>query len=92
MTGERNHPAQSTAEPLEGWPRDVRPISIDGMDRLGVGDDGSIYWDGKAIEIRRSVTLTVAQKIGAALVTASAVVAAAAAAVSAYADLTSLPK
>ncbi|KRC81479.1 hypothetical protein ASE13_03550 [Sphingomonas sp. Root241] len=62
------------------------------MDRLGVGDDGSIYWDGKAIEIRRSVTLTVAQKIGAALVTASAVVAAAAAAVSAYADLTSLPK
>ena len=84
----RRHPAQSTAGEVEGWPAGVRPISIDGIDLLGVGNDGLLYWDGKPIEVQKSVTLTFGQRLGAFAVAASAVVGALAAAVSAYADLT----
>lgn len=87
----RMHPAQSTASEVEGWPKGVRPISMDGMGHLGVGNDGSLYWDGKPIEVRQSVTLTLWQRIAAATVALSAVVGAGAAAVSAYADISSLP-
>ncbi|WP_230629360.1 hypothetical protein [Sphingomonas sp. Leaf37] len=89
MTELRQHAAQSTAEPPEDWPAGVYPISMGGMSHLGVGNDGAIYWDGKPIEVRR--TLTTWQRVGAVTVTASAVIAAVSAAVSAYADLAALP-
>ena len=81
------HPAQSDSEPMDGWPSGVRPISLDGLDRLCVGNDGSIYWDGKQIEVRRSVELTWWQRIGAITVAGAAIIGASAACVSAYADL-----
>lgn len=83
----QRHPAQAvTGEPTPAhWPAHVRQISQEGLGFLGVGDDGLIYWDGRAIEMRRA--LTVWQAVGAVLVTVSAVVGAGAAAVSAYADL-----
>ena len=74
---ERGHWAQSTAEPHSGWPIGVRPISIDGLDALGVGDDGRIYWDGKVIVTEKRLTLSFWQKVGGSLTVASAVVVAA---------------
>lgn len=88
----RKHPAQSTTPAVDGWPEGVRPISMDGMGHLGVGDDGTLFWDGKPVEVRRSVTLTWWQRLGAVLVAGSAVVAAAAAAVSAYVDVVSVAR
>lgn len=41
------------------WPDDVRPISIDEMDKFGVSDKtGLIYWNGKAIHIQKTFTLS----------------------------------
>ena len=55
------------AEPRPGWPSGVKPISIDGLDALGVSDDGYIYWDGKRIVTEKRLTLSMWQKIGAIL-------------------------
>ena len=90
MTDGRKHHAQSTADEVEGWPRGVRPISMDGVGMLGVGDDGSLYWEGKPIEVRRSFALSWWQRVGAIVVAGSAVIGAGAAAVSAYADVAAL--
>jgi len=90
MDDKRRHTAQSTGEPHQGWPAGVRPISIDGLDHLGVSDDGALYWDGEPIEVRKSLTLTAMQKAGAVAVASSAIVAALAAVVSAYADFVSI--
>jgi len=84
---DRKHPAQSTADGEKGWPPGVRPISQDGLGHLGVSDDGTLYWDGRPVEVRRSFSLTWWQTVGAALVTIAAVVSAAAAVVSAWADV-----
>lgn len=86
----QRHPAQAvTDEPTPShWPQHVRPISLDGLRFLGVGDDGLIYWDGKAIEMRRALTRW--QRVGAVLVTLSAIVGAGAAVASAYADIAAL--
>lgn len=83
----RKHWAQSTGEPRPGWPAGVRPISLDGMDALGVGDDGRIYWDGKLIVTERRLTLSSWQKVGGVLTVASAVVVAAEAAQSLVTNL-----
>lgn len=77
---ERGHWAQSHDKPRPGWPSDVRPISQDGLDMLGVGDDGRVYWDGKVIVTEKRITLTFWQKVGGFLTVASAVVVAAQAA------------
>ena len=57
MSDNRGHQAQSDGAPHATWPQDVRSISMDGMDHLGVGNDGALYWDGKLIEIRKSFDL-----------------------------------
>lgn len=62
-------------------------IGINRLDLLGVDDDGNLYWNGKPIEVRKSVALSLWQRVGAISVTLSAIVGAGAAAVSAYADL-----
>jgi len=35
------------------WPRDVRPISFDDMDALGVSKDGLLHWHGQPVATRR---------------------------------------
>lgn len=87
MSDQRKHPAQSNGDTPEGWPRGVRPISVDGLDHIGVGGDGSLYWDGKPIVVQRELTLRFWQRAGVVLVTGSAVVAAGAAVVSAWSDV-----
>ena len=53
------------------WPDHVRPISIDELNRLGISDDGKLYWDGKEIIIKRKLSLSLAQRIGTVIVTVS---------------------
>ena len=61
------HPAQSTSARPTDWPEGVHPISVDGLAHIGVGDDGTLYWDGKPIQVARRFSLTWWQKIGAVL-------------------------
>jgi hypothetical protein len=80
------HPAQSTAARPPGWPAGIRPISVDGLNHIGVGDDGSLYWDGNPIQVARRFDLSLWQKIGAALTVLSALAAAGGSVASAIAD------
>lgn len=91
MTDQRPHHAQSTESTPTGWPNGVRPISLDGLAHIGVGPDGDLYWDGKPVVVRKGVSLTGLQKAGALIVGLAAVIGACAAAVSACADLRSMP-
>lgn len=90
VSDERRHFAQSTSAGPPEWPNGVRPISNEGMGSLGVGDDGSLYWDGKPIVVQKTVTLTRLQTAGAFVVALASVVAAVATCFSAYADMASL--
>ena len=37
----------------EDWPKGVRTIGLDEMNALGVDADGTLYWHGKSVAIRR---------------------------------------
>jgi hypothetical protein len=40
------------------WPKDVRPLTFDEGDRLGVRDaDNALFWDGKELQTRQVVSL-----------------------------------
>ena len=80
------HPAQSTAARPESWPAGVRPISVDGLSHIGVGNDGSLYWDGKPVQVARRFDLSLWQKVGAVLTVMAALTAAGASVASAIAD------
>lgn len=54
---------QSDATPDRKWPRGVREITFDETSRLGVDNDGNLYWDGKLIEIRKVIDLNWWQNI-----------------------------
>jgi hypothetical protein len=41
-----------------GWPPGVEPIGMEDLNRLGIDSDHQIYWDGRRIEIRKSIVLT----------------------------------
>jgi hypothetical protein len=84
-------PSRARKEWEKSWPSDVWTIGVDRLDLLGVDEEGNLYWDGKPIEIRRPLSLTAWQRIGAVVLAVSALVAAGAAVVSAYADLMSIP-
>lgn len=45
-----------------GWPKDVRPIGVEDLERLGLDHDNQLFWDGRRVEIRRSIRLTGFQK------------------------------
>lgn len=77
----RRH-ARSRERPSD-WPANVQAISLQGLSLLGIDEQNRLYWDGKRLA---TLTLTGWQKLGAFLVTVSAVIAAASAAVSAIAD------
>ncbi|MCJ2054766.1 hypothetical protein [Methylobacterium sp. J-070] len=52
------------------WPAHVQPISLEGLALLGLDQQGSLYWDGKPVEVRQSLALTRGQKAIAGLVVA----------------------
>jgi hypothetical protein len=45
------------------WPEGVEPISWVNIDRLGVGQDNQLYWDGRRVETRSRLDLTFWQKV-----------------------------
>lgn len=59
------------------WPRDVRPISFNGLALFGIDDQRQLYWNGRPVEIKKLLGLTAWQRLGAVLVTLSAVAGAA---------------
>jgi hypothetical protein len=46
-----------------GWPNGVRPTLVPDLKRLGINDQNESFWDGRHVEIRRSLTLTRFQKV-----------------------------
>jgi hypothetical protein len=59
MTFDERYPhARTTEAPPPHWPKGVRPVSIDGMGLLGVGDDGHVYWDGRQIRTGTRIQLS----------------------------------
>ena len=63
-----------TGERAPEWPERVKGISLDGGALFGIDDENQIYWDGKPIEMRRPLVLTLWQKIWAAIVGVAIVV------------------
>lgn len=85
------HPAQSTAARPDGWPRGVRPISVDGLSHLGVGNDGTLFWDGQPVEVAKRLTLSFWQGLGAFLTVAAALAGGGGAVASAWVDWHPIP-
>ena len=56
-----------------GWPNGVRPIQVPDLKRLGINEQNELFWDGRHVEIRRSLTLTRFQKFITIIVTFCAV-------------------
>ena len=46
------------------WPLGVQEISIENLASLGVNDEGEIFWNGKRIEVRRRLLLTLVAEDG----------------------------
>lgn len=58
------------------WPEGVRAIGIGEMDRLGVGPNDALYWDGRMVEVRKTITLTKVQRTWAAVLAIAGLLAA----------------
>jgi len=43
------YPDARTDDREPHWPESVRKISQDGLEFVGVGDDGRLYWDGQEV-------------------------------------------
>ena len=44
------------------WPDGVTPIGIEDLGRIGINADNELFWDGRRVEIRRTLVLTAPQK------------------------------
>ncbi|TIQ99501.1 hypothetical protein [Mesorhizobium sp.] len=48
----------SDSTPPPSWPKNVRTISLDGLDHLGVDPKtNELYWDGQKIVMERKLSL-----------------------------------
>jgi hypothetical protein len=56
-----------------GWPNGVTPIQVLDLKRLGINEQNELFWDGRHVEIRRSLTLSRFQKFITIIVTFCAV-------------------
>lgn len=61
--------------------RSVHPVTMTDLTRLSIDNDGRLYWDGKPVEVRRSILMSRAQVIGASVIGAFVVIGAIAAAI-----------
>ncbi len=50
------------------WPKRVRPLSLDGLQLLGIDDSRQLFWDGERVQVERRFVLTFWQKAGAIVV------------------------
>jgi hypothetical protein len=55
------------------WPGEVRSIGVEDLGRLGLNPDNELFWDGKRIEVRQTLTLTRLQKVLAVIVSVFAI-------------------
>jgi hypothetical protein len=66
-----DEPAPKQAlEPALPAGRNVHPINAEDLRRLSIDNDGRLYWDGKPVEVRRSIQMSRTQVIGASVVAA----------------------
>ena len=72
-----------SGEPQEPEPqgRNVHPVDMTDLSRLSIDRDGRLYWDGKPVEVRRRISLSRAQVVGASIVAAFVVIGAIASAI-----------
>jgi hypothetical protein len=61
--------------------RNVHSIGITDLSRLSIDNDGRLYWDGKPVEVRRRISMSRAQVMGAIIVSAFVVIGAVGAAI-----------
>ena len=62
-----------SAPPATNWPKGVEQVGLEDLGRLGINQDDQLFWDGRRIEVRRSLNLTLFQKIITGIVTFFAV-------------------
>ena len=55
------------------WPTGVTPLTSNGLLLFGLDDRRQLYWNGAPIEVRKLISLTTWQRIGAVLITLSTV-------------------
>jgi hypothetical protein len=73
--------AETAAPEPEPQGRNVHPVDMTDLSRLSIDSDGRLYWDGKPVEVRRRVSMSRAQVVGASIVAAFVVIGAVASAV-----------
>src|SRR5215207_2404930 len=61
--------------------RNVHPVEMTDLSRLSIDQDGRLYWDGKPVEVRRRISMSRAQVVGASIVAAFVVIGALASAI-----------
>jgi hypothetical protein len=87
VSDEKGHWAQADAPPFEGAPDGVKPISLEGLNYIGVNNDGDLYWrDTRVMTHKKEFRLSFWQTVGAVFTIIAAIVGAGSAAVSAYVD------
>jgi hypothetical protein len=58
---DKRYPHARTGSRQMHWPSGVHSISQDGLDFLGIDDDGQLYWDGKLVRVASPLELTTTQ-------------------------------
>ena len=77
-------PAGDTDQaPSDKSNENVHPLANADLSRLAISDDGRLYWDGKPVEVRRSLVLSPAQSMIAGIVAVFLVIGAIGAAIQA---------
>ena len=69
------------------WPKDVRAISMEGLTLFGLDERYRLYWDGRPVEMRQTLTLTLWQRLAAITTVAAAVIAAISVAATAWIEV-----
>ena len=69
---------------INDWPSGVHGISVPGLRLFGVNENKELFWDGKQVEVRKTLSLSLFQKVGAFVTVMSAAIAAVATAYSTY--------
>lgn len=74
-------------ETAPDWPKGLRGISLEGLDLFGLDERHRLYWDGRPVEVRRTLTLTLWQRLAAITTVLAAVITAISAAAMAWIEV-----
>ena len=67
-------PAETAAPKSAPQGRNIHAVDMTDLSRLSIDRDGRLYWDGKPVEVRRRISMSRAQVIGASIVAAFVVI------------------